>query len=345
MNLHTTKIKPTLLKKYDLHYIEADVNGISRSKRGRGYSFIYPNGQIVKDEKEKQRLKSLAVPPSYEKVWYCPLHNGHLQATGYDSKSKKQYFYHPHWEELREMTKFTAMLEFGKALPSFRRRLADNLKNTELDKETLLCAMARILDRTGMRIGSDLATNLNRTHGLTTLEKKHLSKEDKTIIFSYKGKGNQDVERQLNDAKVTQIIDQCVEIPGQRLFEYTDENNNTKVIDSADLNNYIKKNMGEEFSAKDFRTWRFSCYFIEKALNHTKKARTTLTKILSDISEETGNTPAVLKSSYVHPGLQNIVKEKNWKFLENPKKQITGLRRYDNIFLNYLQSTHADNSL
>lgn len=345
MNLSATKIKPPLLKKYDLRYIEDSTNGITRMKKGRGFSFIYPDGNIVKTEADKNRLKSLVVPASYEKVWYCPFDNGHLQATGYDSKSKKQYFYHPDWERLRESTKFSSLLEFSQSLPSFRRRLASNLKETDLNKETLVCAMARVLDRTGMRIGSDSATDLNNTHGLTTLEKKHLETQDNELIFSYLGKGSHDIERHFNDKKVMEVIDQCVEIPGQRLFEYKDKKGKKRNIDSSDLNNYIKKYMGIEFTAKDFRTWRFSCYFIKEALRQKEKDKTTLSKILKNISEETGNTPAVLKSSYVHPGLLKIVKEGDWSYLKNPKDQIMGLRQNENIFIHYLQTDHALDAL
>lgn len=345
MNLPATKIKPPLLKKYDLCYIEDDSSGITRVKRGRGFSFIYPDGNIIKDKNDKNRLEALAVPPSYDKVWYCPYDNGHLQATGYDSKSKKQYFYHPDWERLRESTKFSSLLEFGQALPAFRRRLASNLKDTDLNKETLVCAMARVLDRTGMRIGSDIATERNQTHGLTTLEKEHLETNDNGVVFSYQGKGNHDIERHFNDKKVMDVIDQCVEIPGQRLFKYKDKNGKKRNIDSSDLNTYIKKFMGLEFTAKDFRTWRFSCYFITEALRQKQKGKVTLTTILQNISDETGNTPAVLKSSYVHPGLLKIVKDGDWSYLENPKDQITGLLQNENIFINYLQTDHAQSAL
>src|SRR5690606_34297434 len=157
--------------------------GIKRIKRGRGFSFLAANGSVIKNKNERERLLKLAVPPSYTQVWYCTEPNGHLQATGFDSKGKKQYFYHPLWEELRDKNKFSLMEEFGKSLPSFRRKIAYRIKNSENGKEKLLCTMLRILDKTGMRIGNVVSTQTNQTYGLTTLRKKHVSVDNQNIHF------------------------------------------------------------------------------------------------------------------------------------------------------------------
>jgi len=343
--LKATKIKPTLLDRYDLQYVYPDDIAITRVKRGRGFSYQDLSGNIINDTTEKKRLQNIAVPPTYNDVLYCTYANGHIQATGKDSKNKKQYFYHPDWEHLREMTKFSFMSEFGKALPRFRRKVNGHLKDTDLDQSTILAAMGRILDRTGMRVGSDTATTTNKTHGLTTLQKEHLHQDGNKIEFIYKGKGGHDIDRYLTDKKIADVIDQCVDIPGQRLFEYEDEKATKHNIDSADLNKFIKDTMGADFTAKDFRTWRFSCLFLEKTLKLKDKDTLTLKLILESVSEETGNTPAILKSSYIHPGLIQILKKSNWKELENPKNQVAGLRQDENIFLNYLSSNHSKKSL
>jgi len=196
-----------------------------------------------------------------------------------------------------------------------------------------------------MRVGGEQATSLNKTHGLTTLNKNHLEKDSNTIEFIYKGKGGQEIDRYITDKKISEVIDQCVDIPGQRLFEYEDEVGNIKKVESKDLNNFIKDTMGSEFTAKDFRTWRFSCMFLEQILKIKEKENVTLKFILETISSETGNTPAVLKSSYIHPGLINILKNSEWFQLENPKNQISGLRQDENIFFNYLKSNHSEESL
>ena len=164
MLLHENTVSKTQLKALDLLYVYEERPGIKRLKRGRGFSFIGPDGMLIRCDKERARLNSVAVPPSYDDVWYCPLYNGHLQATGIDSSQKKQYFYHPHWAHLREATKFTNMITFGRALPAFRRRISRIVNNPDLytHQETVLAAMFRIMDKTGIRVGSALAAQKNK---------------------------------------------------------------------------------------------------------------------------------------------------------------------------------------
>ena len=269
-----------------------------------------------------------------------------MQATGHDSKNKKQYFYHEKWREIQEANKFNSLYIFGEKLPSFRRKINHHLDLDAIDKETVLAAMARLLDKTGMRVGNDSATQNNQTYGLTTLQKKHVETDNSEITLDYVGKGGKEIERFLNDSKIVEIIDNCAEIPGQRLFEVLDEDGKKKSLNSHDLNSFLKKLMDESFSAKDFRTWRFSCYFIEKSLSaHQKSDKTTLTSILKNVSDISGNTPSILKSSYIHPGLLEIVKDNDWDLLDKPSKVKQGLRQSEQIFLNYLQTEHAKNAL
>ena len=334
-----TKIKPELLESSDLQYVYAHETGITRRKKGKGFCYINPNGETVTDTKTRERLDMIAVPPTYTDVWYCAHANGHLQATGYDSNSKKQYFYHPEWERLRTLTKFSSLENFGEALPSLRNVIARNIKDTHLDKQTVICAMLRILDRTGMRIGNEHASTLNDTYGLTTLRTKHVDLDQNTLHFHYNGKGGGALDKYMSDAKVAEIVDQCAEIGGQRLFEYEDDKGAPHIIDSADVNMFLKQHMGNEFSAKDFRTWRFSCLFLEMGLKR-KDHDPSLKDVLEDVANVTGNTPAILQSSYVHPALIRDLKKKNLQGWEIQTPQKNGLRKFENYFLNFLKSNH-----
>ncbi len=335
-----------LIARYNLEYVYEEPPGIRRLKRGRGFSYVDKNNKTIKQSDLRKRLEAIAVPPTYKKVWYCPLDNGHLQATGFDSTSKKQYFYHSLWRQIQDAQKFESLYEFGQKLPSFRRKINQQINLKNIDKQTVLATMARLLDKTGMRVGNDKATKKNHTHGLTTLEKKHIDIDENEISLDYIGKGGQEIERFLNDPKISQVIDNCAEISGQRLFKIMNEKGEKEFLNSQDLNRFLKELMDESFSAKDFRTWRFSCYFIEKALSaKNTNSPTTLTAILDTVSEISGNTPSILKSSYIHPGLLEAVKTDDWKLLEKPKKIRAGLRQSEEIFLNYLNTKHAKDIL
>ena len=351
VGLSSTKIDSDHLETLNLIYVYEKKPGIRRIRRGRGFSYLDEGGNTIKCDKERTRLKAIAVPPTYENVWYCPLSNGHLQATGYDSTQKKQYFYHTQWEVLREVSKYSFMKSFAGMLPSLRRKvlghLNDNdLKAGEIDREAVLAAMVRILDRTGMRIGSDKAALKNKTFGLTTLRKDHADYDSKYIHFEYHGKGGTDLHKDLYDPKVTQVIDYCAEIPGQRLFRYKAASGRICDIHSEDVNEYIKDFAGAGFSAKDFRTWRFNCLFIEKAIRLSQQTdKLTLKAVLEAVAEYSGNTPSILKSSYIHPGLIRLVKEDELSLLDLEPEGPAGLRKTEKTLLSYLHSKHAEDTL
>jgi DNA topoisomerase-1 len=329
------------LKQQHLIYVYEEPPGIRRLKKGKGFSFLDVTGKTIRCAKERQRLLSVAVPPTYKKVWYCPRPNGHLQATGFDSNDKKQYFYHTSWAALRETRKYDRMCQFGANLPRFRRKVSSLLKDDVDNKDTVLAAMARILDKTGMRVGSALATDLNKTYGLTTLRKKHLHREnDDEIYFEYKGKAGVDLETHLKDPDLIRVIDECADIPGQKLFQYRGEDGHVHAIGSQDMNEFIKTHMEGSFSAKDFRTWRFNCLFIEAILKHADQ-NPTLKSLLETVCETSGNTPSILQSSYLHPGLIQLAKDKDWGHLDRDTPDVRGLQKTETILLAYLNCPHA----
>ena len=333
------------LKATGLSRVEAIEPGITRIRRGRGFSFHLPDGTLIGDPVERERLLDIAVPPSYTDVIYCSNPEGHLQATGIDSKGNKQYFYHPDYEVLRDRKKFARMPKFGKALPGFRRKVARRLKHSDSEKEKILCAIMRILDGTGMRIGNNSATQNNKTFGLTTLHKKHVTVDEDDIRFAYKGKGGGRITCELQDPVVSDLLLSCLDHTGNRLFGYETDAGETRQIYSGDVNDFIQEHMGPSFSAKDFRTWRFSCLFLEELAERTEQDEVTLKEVLEAIARRTCNTPAILKSSYVHPGLLASCKEGDRTFRYKPVRPLRGLRKSENLLLRYVGSRHAREAL
>ena len=345
--LNVQNLDKSVLAEFDLVYVEHESLTIKRVKKGKGYSFQDQNGKTVSDNNILDRLQSLAIPPTYTDALCCTVENGHLQAVGIDSTGNKQYFYHASWEKLREITKFTALHDFGDKIPAFRRKIS-KLLNADNDRNRVLAAMFRILDETGMRVGGESSAKENKTYGITTLRKKHIDVVHGDIDFDYKAKGGVEVSLEIHDQRLADILEQCEEISGQRLFEYQDDDGKKQQIRSHHMNEFLKQSMGDQYSVKDFRTWRFSCLFLKfllKALDGD--AKITLKFLLDQTAEKTGNTPSILQSSYIHPGLIDIAKnpQTHGMFLKTDEKLKGGLRHNEAIFLNYLQSDHAKNTL
>ena len=280
--------------------------GITRKRRGKGWSFHDTEGKTVTDDGEKKRLNSLAIPPAYRKVWFCPKSNGHLQATGLDEKGRKQYRYHPDWTAWRERQKFEGLHEFGLALPGLRGAMDYALKGDGLKRERILGAVVKLLDRTAARIGNEHYYQENGTAGLTTLRKKHAETDGNHIHLSYRAKSGKDREFDLNHPTLSTIIGQMEELPGQHLFQYTD-GKEVHPIDSTQVNEWLKEKSGiEGISAKYFRTWHASRLTLADLLSsepeETKTARIRReTEVLKSTSEALGHRPPVCKKHYIHP--------------------------------------------
>ncbi len=276
--------------------------GITRRRRGKGWSFQTPEGKTITSAEEKKRLSSLAVPPAYKDVWYCPLPNGHLQATGFDEKSRKQYRYHPDWTEWRENLKFEGLLEFGLTLPGLRSAMNYALKGDGLTRDRILGAVVKLLDRTAARIGNEQYYRENGTAGLTTLRKKHAETEGNRIHLSYRAKSGKDREFDLNHPTLSKIIDRMEDLPGQRLFQYRD-GDAIHPIDSTQVNEWLKEKSGiDGISAKYFRTWHASRLTLADLLStepgDTKTARIRReTEVLKSTSKVLGHRPPVFKST------------------------------------------------
>ncbi|WP_332023481.1 DNA topoisomerase IB, partial [Kaistella sp.] len=233
---------------------DRESDGITRRKRGKKYVYYYGDERI-KDQEEIQRINKLAIPPAWENVWICGLQNGHLQATGIDAKKRKQYRYHPIWNALRNHTKFYRMLQFGYALPQIRLNLEKDLSLKTLEKRKVLAVVVSLMERTNIRIGNNVYEKLYGSFGLTTLKDKHVNIKGQKINFSFKGKKGIYHDIDLKNAKLAKAVQNCKDIPGKELFQYYDEDGKRHAVDSGMVNEYIKEISGDDFTAKDFRTW------------------------------------------------------------------------------------------
>lgn len=289
-----------------LRYVSDEMPGISRVLRGKHFAYIAPDGKEICDERELARIKSLSVPPAYTGVWICPIANGHLQATGRDARGRKQYRYHKRWREIRDETKYGRMIAFAQALPQIRKRIEADLALPGLPREKVLATVVQLLETTAIRVGNDEYAKDNGSFGLTTLRNKHAKVEGSTVRFSFRGKSGIRHAIDLQDRRLARIIRKCQDLPGQQLFEYVDDDSDTRAIDSSDVNEYIRSVSGDDFSAKDFRTWlgTVTCATLlaqqDEAPTQTERKQ-RLTGVIKDVANRLGNTPAVCRKCYVHP--------------------------------------------
>ena len=296
-----------------LLYVSGNEPGISRKKSGKGFTYVFEE-KVIKDKPVKERIKKLAIPPAWQSVWICAKENGHIQATGFDVKKRKQYRYHPLWTVLRNETKFHKMMEFGKSLPSLRSQLEKDLALKELSVQKVLATVISLMDRTYIRIGNATYEKLNGSHGLSTLHDKHVQVEGAQILFTFKGKKSIQHSIKISNRKLAGVVKQCRDVPGKELFQYYDEKGNRKSIDSGMLNNYIKEITSQSFTAKDFRTWAGCLHFLLAFKNMQANikqttAKTGVNELLDYVSKKLGNTPTVCRKYYVHPGIIQLYED------------------------------------
>ena len=291
-----------------LRYINADNLQIVRQKVGRGFSYLTANGDRITDEKELARLKALKIPPALQDVWMCHLDNGHLQATGRDTKRRKQYFYHPDWRKVRSQHKFNRMLLFGASLPLIRQTTTKHLRQKGLSREKVLATVVQLLETTLIRVGNDRYAKKNRSFGLTTLRDRHVKIKNSKIKFEFRGKSGVDHEIELKDRRLANVIKKCQEIPGYEIFKYYDDNGDRHFIDSGDVNDYLQTITGKDFTAKDFRTWMgtlFTAIELDELgeFESETAAKKNITAAIKEAAKQLGNRPATCRKYYVHPAI------------------------------------------
>ena len=292
-----------------LVYVSDCEPGISRTLRRKTYIYMAPDNTRITDRTELKRLASLAIPPAYTQVWICMHARGHLQATGYDARGRKQYRYHGEWRAVRDAVKFERMVEFGEALPRLRRRLRRDLARQGLPREKVLAVIVTLLDTTHIRVGNEEYARTNKSFGLTTLRDRHVQfVRDGRAMFKFRGKSGAVHEILLNDKRLARIVRSCQELPGQQLFQYVGDDGASHPIDSDQVNVYLKEAMGSDFTAKDFRTWGATLHAIALMARtplpsnaRERELKMHITTAVKEVAKELRNTPAVCRKSYINP--------------------------------------------
>jgi DNA topoisomerase-1 len=299
---------PAAARAAGLRYVHDDRPGIRREPADDGFRYIDAKGEPVEDEATLKRIKSLAIPPAWTDVWICPQTNGHLQATGRDARGRKQYRYHPKWRSVRDEVKYERMLRFGKALPRIRKEVDRALSLPGLPREKVLATIVYLLEATMMRIGNDEYARENKSYGLTTLRNRHVRIDGSEVEFRFRGKSGVYHDVKVHDRRLARIIQRTRDLPGQDLFQYLDDEGETHTIGSADVNEYLHTITGEDYTAKDFRTWS-GTVLAAMALQEFEKvdsdaqAKKNVVRAIESVSEKLGNTPSVCRKCYVHPAV------------------------------------------
>jgi DNA topoisomerase-1 len=287
----------------ELHYVSDRIPGITRERAGNDFVYRAPDGRIIHDPETLRRIRSLAIPPAWTRVWICPDPDGHLQAVGYDARGRKQYKYHPRWRAVRDETKFEHMLTFGRALPKIRQRVERDLNRPGLPREKVLAAVVRLMERTLGRVGNPEYAKQNNSFGLTTLRDDHVRIEGGRIELDFRGKHGIQHHKVVSDPKLARILKNCQELPGQELFKYIDEDGALHHVTSEHVNAYLRETTGHHITAKDFRTWAATNLAVLEiiALNEPRPTRKGVVTVVKHVAAQLGNTPAVCRSSYIHP--------------------------------------------
>ena len=293
-----------------LCHVEDSVPGITRKRKGRYWLYFAPDGSRITDRDEIDRLNAVGMPPAYERCWFCPKPDGHIQAVGYDARGRKQYRYHPEFRAQQETAKYERLAEFGRALPKLRKTIENDLKGKPTDPSTVLAAVVRLIDETRMRVGNEEYARDNKSFGATTLRNRHAKFERGKLKISYTGKHGVKRTVTISDRNLARIAKKTQDLPGQNLFEYVDEAGCVRPVTSTDVNAYIKEATGGDFTAKDFRTWGASAIAFEEMVKRAgEHGKIHLKSVIEPVAEALGNTVAISRKSYVHPALIEAAKD------------------------------------
>ena len=293
-------------KAVGLHYVSDSTPGYSRKKSGKGWSYYNKEGQLVRDKELITRFNKLVIPPAYTNVWISPYENGHLQFTGTDAAGRKQYRYHPDWNKIRNQSKYHRLQTFAAHLPAIRKQVDKDLARQNLGHDKVVALIVRLMELTSIRVGNESYKKLYGSFGLTTLMNRHVKIEGSTINFDFKGKKGVYHKIALHSRKLARLVKQCRDIPGKELFQYYNDEGHRCPVGSADVNNYLKGITGEDFTAKDFRTWTGSVsalYAFKQAgeFETVTECRKKIVTVLDAVAVNLGNTRTVCKKYYVHP--------------------------------------------
>lgn len=328
-----------------LVYVSDDQPGITRRRSGKGFGYRAPDGSAVRDQATLQRIRALAIPPAYTEVWICRHARGHLQATGRDARRRKQYRYHAQWSAVRGDGKFDRIVAFGRALPKLRRRVRQDLALPGYPREKVLAIVVSVMAETLMRVGNNGYARDNKSFGLTTLRNRHAEfVRDGRVRLRFKGKGGQDNEVELDDKRLVKLVRGVQQLPGQALFQYRDDQGGVQPVDSGQVNEYLRMAMGDNFTAKDFRTWGGTLAATQqlaaKALPaepSERELQQLQNEVIRSVADALGNTPAVCRKAYIDP-----CTFAGWRdgTLQRATQNARGERQWEQAALRFLAQAH-----
>jgi DNA topoisomerase-1 len=289
-----------------LRYVSDDQPGFSRQRKGEEFEYFDAKGKPIRDEQRLLRIKRLAIPPAWRDAWICPSPNGHIQATGRDDRRRKQYRYHERWREIRDENKYDRLISFGKALPKIRRRVKKDLALSGLPREKVLATIVQLLERSLIRVGNEEYARENKSFGLTTMQDRHVDVKGSKLRFRFRGKSGRQHEVDVTDRRVAKIVLKLQDLPGQDLFQYLDDEGDPHNITSQDVNEYLHEITGEDFTAKDFRTWAgtvLAAIALSAAgeFETKKQAKANIKNAIEAVAKILGNTSAICRQCYIHP--------------------------------------------
>ena len=333
------------LKDAQLRYIDSSIPGIRRRRAGAGFQYFDSSGNRISG-KILDRIKELKIPPGWKDVWVCPSSTGHLQATGFDSKSRKQYIYHPRWRQACQESKFNKLPDFARSLPKIRQKVKKDLDGQELNKARILATVIWLLEHTFIRVGNEEYVKENKSYGLTTLKHRQVQVSGQKIKFEFKGKSGVYHSVSVSHPSVAKVIKQCIELPGYEIFQYVDQAGFRHTIDSEHVNLYLKEVTGEEVTAKDFRTWGGSTLSAQ-TLNQFGPftsddiLKQNIRQMVLAVSKHLRNTPRICENYYIHPSIietyrRNIFIPFYRKSMDS-KKKMDGLSKPEFAVLTLLE--------
>ena len=321
-----------------LVHVDDGLPGITRKKAGRRWAYFDTDGERITDREEIDRLNKIALPPAYTDAWFCPDPNGHILATGFDDKGRKQYRYHPDYRTHQEAEKFDRTAEFGRLLPKLRKRVEKDLAGTALSRERAIASVVRLLDLGVVRVGNESYAKSNKSFGATTLRMRHVTVSGKTVKLRFKAKSGKLAEVAVTDRRLAHFVRKMDDLPGQNLFQYLGDDGEVHAVGSAEVNDYLGETMGEHFTAKNFRTWHASAIAFG-LLAHAKRPL-TLKALMEEVSDKLGNTPAIARKSYVHPAVVALVdRQQKWRASLKLPRKTKWLNREERGLLELLEAS------
>jgi DNA topoisomerase I len=332
-----------------LRYVSENQSGYTRKPKNDDFEYLDTEGKAVRDEQRLLRIKRLAIPPAWTDVWISPSANGHIQATGRDARKRKQYIYHERWREIRDENKYERIVSFGKTLPKIRRSVSKDLSLPGLPRNKVLAAIVQLLELSFIRVGNEEYARENKSFGLTTMQGRHVDVAGSKLRFRFRGKSGREHEVDVTDRRIARIISRLQDLPGQDLFQYVDDNGDVCDITSQDVNEYLREITGQDFTAKDFRTWAGTVLAAialnaASAFETKKQAKANVKNAIRAVAEVLGNTPAICRKCYIHPAVLeayldgNLIEGLKKRTGEELEKETIDLRSGEAAILKFLEA-------